>query len=267
MTALLVERDGPIVWATLNRPDRLNALNTEIFESLTALLERERTTDSKVIILRGAGRAFSAGHDLGSDSNEVTQPGDAVDDRDRQASYIEAALKIFDHPKPVIAAIHGYCIGGSTQLALFADFVIAAEDARISASPMLPLGGGFITPLLSYRIGVDRAKLMSYSPGFQITGKTAADWGFAIESVPEAELFDRARELALSISRTPSSVLHMKKVALNRTLEIQGFRTIAFIGAETDVVVHGADEVKAYKALIEKQGLKETLRAYKAGEI
>lgn len=265
--ALLIEREGPVVWATLNRPSRLNALNEEMFNALIDLLDAERTTDSKIIILRGAGRAFSAGHDLSSDAAEVAKPGDAISDRNRQAWYIETALRIFDYPKPVIVAIHGYCIGGATQLVLFADFIITADDARISASPMLPLGGGFITPLLAYRIGITRAKLLSFSPGYQISGKTAADWGFAIESVPEAQLFDRARELAFEIARTPSSVLQMKKVALNRSLELQGFRTVAYMGAETDVVVHGAEDVIAYTTHIKEHGLKETLRAFKAGEI
>jgi enoyl-CoA hydratase/carnithine racemase len=264
---LLIERDGPLVWLTLNRPERLNAINAELLEKLAAALEAERHSDSKVIILRGAGRAFSAGHDLSSDSAEVTEPGDAVADRDRQAWYIDVFLKIFDHPKPVIAAIHGHCIGGSTQMATFADFVVTAQDAIISASPMMPLGGGFITPLMSYRIGTNRAKLLSFSPGYQISGQTAADWGWAVDSVPADQLWEHVSKLAHGIARTPSSVLRMKKIAINRVLELQGFRSVAYIGAETDVVIHGADEVAFYKGHIEKHGLKESLRAFHAGEI
>jgi enoyl-CoA hydratase len=264
---LLIEREGPLTWLTLNRPEKLNALNSELLQALADALDAERHTDSRVIVIKGAGRAFSAGHDLSTDAAEVTEPGDAVDDRERQAWYIDTFFKIFDHPKPVIAAVHGYCIGGSTQMATFADFVVTAEDADISASPMLPLGGGFITPLLSFRIGINQAKLMSYSPGYRISGKTAAEWGWAVESVPAEQLLDRVRALGMSIAKTPPAVLRMKKLALNRVLELHGFRTVAYMGAETDVVIHGSEEVAFYKGRIARDGLKETLRAFNAGEI
>ena len=264
---LLVERDGPITWVTLNRPERLNAISQEMLDRLGDVLEQERTSDSRVIVIRGAGRAFSAGHDLSSDSVEVTEPGDSVADRDRQASYIETFLRIWEHPKPVIAAIHGYCIAGATQLATFCDMVVTADDAVIAASPMLPIGGGFITPLLAYYIGANRAKLMSFVPGRRISGKTAADWGWAVESVPEEELFDHVRTLALQVATTPLSLLRMKKIAINRTLELQGFRMTAFMGAETDVVVHHTNAVEQVKAAIEADGFKETLRRFHAGEL
>ena len=121
---LLVEREGPICWLTFNRPEVLNALNGAMLARLGEELEKERVSDSRVIVIQGAGRAFSAGHDLSNDSVEVTEPGDAVDDRERQASYIDLFMRIWDHPKPVIASIHGYCMAGATQLAIFCDFVI-----------------------------------------------------------------------------------------------------------------------------------------------
>jgi enoyl-CoA hydratase/carnithine racemase len=264
---VLVERDGPITWLTLNRPDRLNALNEHLLTRLGEELDRERRSDSRVIVLRGAGRAFSAGHDLSSDSVEVTEPGDAVDDRDRQASYIDLFMKVWEHPKPVIAAVHGYCMAGATQLVTFADLVVTAEDAQIAASPVLPLGGGFISPLLSYYVGANRAKLLSLIPGYRITGLQAVEWSLAIDCAPADQLSERVRELALAVAQTPSSVARMKKIAINRTLELQGYRLTAYMGAETDVVVHNAHEVELTKAAIERDGFKETLRRFKAGEL
>jgi enoyl-CoA hydratase/carnithine racemase len=264
---LLVEREGPITWLTLNRPDQLNAITGRMLTRLDEELERERRSDARVIILRGAGRAFSAGHDLSSDSVEVTEPGDAVDDRDRQASYIDLFMKIWEHPKPVIASIHGYCMAGATQMVTFADLVITAEDAQIAASPVLPIGGGFISPLLGYYLGANRAKLLSFIPGYRMSGRQAMDWGWAVDSVPAADLHSRSIELALAVAKTPASVIRMKKIAINRTLELQGYRLTAYMGAETDVVVHHSDEVEFVKSAIEEYGFKETLRRFTAGEL
>jgi enoyl-CoA hydratase len=132
---------------------------------------------------------------------------------------------------------------------------------------MIPLGGGFITPLLAYKIGISRAKLLSFIPGKSITGKEAVEWGLAVQSVPSADLIATVKSLALEIARTPTNVLSLKKMAINRTLLAQGFREYAYAGAETDVVVHGMKEVNEYKNLIAKDGLKATLARFRSGEI
>ena len=266
-SAVLVERDGPVTWITLNRPERLNALNEAMLRRLDEVIVAERSSDSRVLVIRGAGRAFSSGHDLSSDSVEVTEPGDAVADHDRQASYIDLFMKVWEHPKPVIAAIHGYCMAGAAQLATFCDVVVTADDAIIAASPSLPIGGGFISPLLAYYVGASRAKVLSFVPGKRISGRTAADWGWAYESVPAAELLETVRALALEMSRTPASVLRMKKIAVNRTLELQGFRLTAYMGAQTDVVVHYSDAVEHVKTTIEAVGFKQTQRVFDRGEL
>ena len=85
--------------------------------------------------------------------------------------------------------------------------------------------------------------------------------------MPAEALHERVRLLAMSIAQTPLSVLRMKKIAINRVLELQGFRLTAYMGAETDVVVHHSDEVNIVKAAIESDGFKETLRKFNAGEL
>jgi enoyl-CoA hydratase/carnithine racemase len=261
---LVVERDGAVTFLTLNRPERLNALNQPMLDQLRAALAAEKRSDSRVIVLRGAGRAFSAGHDLSSDSNEVVEPGDSVADRDRQASYIDLFFEIWDHPKPVIAAVHGYCMAGATQLVTFCDFTVVAEDAVVTASPVLPLGGGFISPLLAYKVGANKARLLSFVPGYRMSGVEAAEWGWATMAVPTAELDSSVRGLASSIARTPASVLRMKKIAINRVLELQGFRTVAYVGTETDVVVHDTDDVSRLKSYIQEHGLKAAIAMFES---
>lgn len=262
-----VRREGRLAWITLNRPQKLNALNHRLLGELDEALEGERRSDSRVLVLRGAGRAFSAGYDISGDSEEMSGSRDSVGDREHLARYIEHYLRLWDHPKPVIAAVHGYCMAGATQMCVFCDLTVVAEDAVIAASPAVPVGGGFISPLWTSLVGPKRAKHMSFVANNRISGATAAEWGWANFAVPPDQLESRVRELALEIAKTPSSLLRMKKLAVNRVMELQGFRTAAFMGADTDALLHETTAVRATQESIREHGLKETIRRFDAGEI
>ena len=261
-----VSRKGPVTWITFDRPHRLNAFSDRLLQELDQVLEEERSSDSRVLVLRGAGRAFSSGFDVSSDAEEIAPGFDAVELRDRQAEHAERWLRIWDHPKPVIAAVHGYCMAGATQMCVFCDLTIVAEDAIIAASPALPLGGGFISPMWAFLVGPKRAKQMSFVAGEQISGATAAEWGWANYAVPAERLQDAVAELAARIAMTPSSMLRMKKLSNNRAMELQGFRTMAMMGAETNTVVHETDAVRGFQASIREHGLKEAIRRFQSGE-
>lgn len=261
---LIVDREGPIAWITLNRPERLNAITVTMLDKLAKALTDLEHSDAKVVVIRGAGTSFSAGYDINPDADEV---GEAhrrgpVADRNRQAAYIEYFTRIWRHPQPVIAMVHGYCMAGASQLACFCDITVVADEAIIAASPALPLGGGFISPLWSFRIGPQRAKELSFVPGRQIDGRTAVEWGYANSSVPEAELESTVRELAMSIATVPAPVLQMKKLAVNRVQEIQGFLTIASFGADTDALIHTTSDVSDIQQLVREVGIKEAIRRF-----
>jgi enoyl-CoA hydratase/carnithine racemase len=261
--SILLERDGPLTWLTLNRPDKLNAMSKKLLEEFgTALDFLAEDLGTRVIAIRGAGRAFSAGYDIerSDDAHEV----DIVDDYLTHAGYLNRFLAIYDHPKPVIAAVHGYCLAGATQLATFCDITVVAEDAVIGW-PALPMGGGFISPLWVPLVGPKRAKQMSFVAGSRISGKTASDWGWANYAVPAAELEENVRQLALSISRIPASTLRMKKMAINRVADAMGFRNIVPMGAETDALLHYSAEVKALADLIQQHGLKGAIARFTDG--
>jgi enoyl-CoA hydratase len=267
LTTLELGVEGPVAHLTLNRPDRLNALNDTLLHELGEVLEHLRCTDLRVLVIKGAGRAFSAGYDVSSDSQEVGYADERspVEDRDRQLANIELFEKIWRFPVPVIAQVHGYCMAGATQLCVFADLTIVAEDAVIAASPALPIGGGFISPLWSPLVGPKRAKLMSYDAGHRISGRTAAEWGWATEAVPSQELDAHVRALAVSIARTPRSILQLKKEAVNRVSDLQGLMTIARTGAETDALLHLTPEVRALQESIREHGLKGAIARFDHG--
>lgn len=260
--AIVLEREGSLTWLTLNRPERLNAMNWTLLEELSqalgVLAEDELT---RVIAIRGAGRAFSAGYDIERDESEIAGHRDIVDDHALLVQHMNRFLRIWDHPKPVIAAVHGYCLAGATQLCVFCDMTVVAEDAIIGL-PAIPIGGGYITPLWLPLVGVKRAKQMSFVPGSKISGTTASEWGWANYAVPAQELEDNVRKLASDIAKIPSSILRMKKVSLNRAADLMGFRNIVPMGAETDALLHYADAVTAMTDDIRALGLKGAIAKF-----
>jgi enoyl-CoA hydratase/carnithine racemase len=262
--AIVLERDGPLTWLTLNRPDKLNAMNGTMLEELSAALEfLARHEATRVIAIRGAGRAFSAGYDIERSDSAPAAELDIVDDYEVHVGFLNRFLQIWDHPKPVIAAVHGYCLAGATQLCVFCDITVVAEDAVIGL-PSMPTGGGYITPLWVPLVGPKRAKQMSFVAGSKISGKTASDWGWANYAVPAADLEENVRQLAWSIARIPARTLRMKKLAINRVADVMGFRTAVPMGAETDALLHYSGAVKELMESIQKHGLKDAIARFNA---
>jgi enoyl-CoA hydratase len=266
---LLLEHEGPVAWLTLNRPEKLNAMNDLLLEELEGALDYLETAKNSVVVLQGAGRAFCAGYDLSSDSEEIGYASvrTPIEDRDRLLANIEVFTRIWRHPQPVIAAVHGYCVGGGTQLASLSDITIVSEDAMIMASPALLLGGGYLSPLWVHLVGPNRAKFMSFDTGRPISGKIAADWGWAVEAVPFPDFHKHVSDLAHSIARTPANVLRIKKESINRAAESQGLLTYARMGAETDALLHQTAEVQEVQRWIRDFGLKEAISMFKAGAL
>ncbi len=156
-----IEHNGPISWIVLDRPDKANALSNQMLDEFSAALESLAAEGGPVIGIRGEGRGFCAGYDI----EQVGKPKgpDPVADRERLAKNLNRYLAIWDHPKPVIAAVHGYCIAGATQMCVFADLTIVALDAKIG-EPAVPLGGGYIAPLWAPLVGPKRAKELAFHP-------------------------------------------------------------------------------------------------------
>jgi len=265
---LLLERDEGLVWMTFNRPNELNAINrqllNEIFDAFDWLADDEA---ARVIVIRGAGRCFSSGYDVSGKApgEYATEDPGIIEDFMRLRKNIRRNLDIWDFPKPVIAAVHGYCLGAILQLVSVCDMTIVADDAQIGF-PSMPMGGGYISPFWVHLVGLKRAKQMSFEPGSRISGKMASDWGWANYSVPAEELMETVRGHALRIARVPADVLAMKKMALNRVADIAGFRTAAVLGAETNAILHTIPPVLELRDKVQELGLKEAMRRFKAGE-
>jgi len=195
MSDLVLRQDaGGAATLTLNRPDKLNALNVALFAALEAEVGRlEQQTDSVgVVILRGAGRCFSAGHDLADIST-----GERLPAPNFQARIIERLANL---PQPVITAVHGHCYTGALELALCGDIILAAEGARFADThakwALTPVWG--LSQRLPRRVGTYKAREMMFTCR-TYSGREAAEMGLANLCVPDAEFDARIAALAAQI--------------------------------------------------------------------
>jgi enoyl-CoA hydratase len=261
---------GRVGWLVLDRPDKLNAFSAAMLQELDAALDAlAADPDVSVIVIRGEGRAFSVGYDVAGGAAETpdghTGRVRALDDWLHLRDRIDLWLKVWRCPKPVIAAVHGYCMGGATMLAVCCDLTVVAEDAVIGW-PSVPLGGGLLAPVSAWLIGPKKAKELSYVVGSSMSGREAADWGWANYAVDPATVVERADRLARQIAKTPGELLQVKKRALNRVMDMQGFSEVVMFGAEFDAIAHDSDSCDLTKAEIQEHGLKATIARFAADE-
>jgi enoyl-CoA hydratase len=141
-------------------------------------------------------------------------------------------MAIWRSPKPVIAQVHGYCVGGGTDLALCSDLIVCAEDCRIGYPPAR-VWGAPTTAMWMYRVGLERAKRLLLT-GDALDGRRAVEWGMASESVPAGELDAAAFALARRVAMLPANQLHMMKVLVNQAFEQMGLQTTQLIGTLLD---------------------------------
>jgi enoyl-CoA hydratase len=186
------DRDGAAI-LTLNRPEKLNSLNVELFKALDGhVADLSRQPEVGVVIVRGAGRCFSAGHDLGD-----IAAGEKLPRPNFQASVIE---RLADLPQPVISAVHGHCYTGALELALAADIIFAAEGARFADThakwALTPVWG--LSQRLPRRVGTYKAREMMFTCR-TYSGREAEAIGLANICVPDAQFDAGLTALAASI--------------------------------------------------------------------
>ena len=231
MPDVLYDVDGRVATLTLNRPDHLNTINDALVEDLRAALAIAWGDDGvHAIRLKGAGRAFCAGYDIGW--GVETTPPDPIADLDLMSGFVDAYMLLWRSPKPVIAQVHGYCVGGGTDFALCSDLIVCSEDCRIGYPPAR-VWGSPTTMMWTYRLGLERSKRLLLT-GDALDGRRAVEWGLASEAVPEAELDAAGSALAERVARLPRSQLRMMKLLVNQVIEQMGLSTTQLLGTLLD---------------------------------
>ena len=254
--AVLYELRGPAAWLTLNRPDKLNALSEAIVTGLHDGMARAEADDEvKLLVLTGAGRAFSAGFDIGQDFG--------VDSADGWWEVLEkdvaVTMRLRTFPKPTIAAVHGWCLGGACDLALACDMVVAAEDARFG-EPEIRFGSCPVTMLMPFVIGEKKTNELLYT-GEAIDAAEAERVGLVNRVVPSDDLETAVNELVRKIAPTPLPVLRLTKIALLRAYEAMGLQQAVHANLDLSAIINAVDvpETREFNEIARTQGLKAAL--------
>ena len=239
---------GAVATLTLDRPDRLNAIVPELIRDLEAALDRAEADEAiRAIRLRGAGRAFCAGYDIGWGAEAMEAEGEVWDpmaDQRMMSRFVRAYMRLWQSPKPVIAQVHGYCVGGGTDFALCSDLIVCADECRIGYPPAR-VWGSPTTAMWVYRLGLERAKRLLLT-GDPLDGRTAVAWGLASESHPEAELDAAGLALASRVAKLPANQLQMMKLLVNQAYEQMGLNTTQLIGTLLDGAARHTPEGVAF---------------------
>lgn len=254
---LRIESGTWIDWIIFDRPDAANAFSATLLNAFSDALTTLAETGAPVIGIRGEGKGFSSGADLSEYAI-----GTPVEDVARLRRNLDRWQAMWRHPKPVIVAIHGFCLGIAAQMPCFADMTIVAEDARIG-EPGIPLGGGYIAPAWVSQVGAKRAKELAFLPGNHVDGKTAVEWGWANAAVPADRLVACVEALAERIAKIPLPVLTMKKRSINRAMEAGGFLNAVNAVSESDAILHFEPSVLELREQLAKEGLRETLARFR----
>ena len=259
---------GRVATLTIDRQDRLNAISQAVDDELLALLDRAAADEGvRCAVVAGAGRAFSAGADTKRDeASGQPVPTSTVEDRAGRELNLQRYFRIWDSPLPVVAKVHGYCLGRAVQLAAVCDVTFVAEDARVGA-PQLPLGAGFNSVYWAWLIGPKKAKELFFATGSIISGAEAVRIGLFNRAFPAAELDAAVEEYARRLARTPRDLLTLQKRAINRTQELRGFRQAMLQSVEVNVTAHHSDAVHEMNRRITRDGLRATIEAFRRGEI
>jgi enoyl-CoA hydratase len=262
-TLLYGEADA-VATITLNRPDSLNTIVPPMPDEVEAAVGRAIAADGvKVIVVRGAGRAFCAGYDFGGGFHHwdealttegVWDPGkDFVAATAPALAPTQKLMSVWRAPKPVIAQVHGWCVGGGSDFALCADLVIASEDARIG-TPYSRIWGAYLSGMWLYRLGLTKAKEYALT-GKPLSGVEAAEVGLVNRAVPFARLEREVAEAAHGLASIPASQLAAMKLVVNHAYESMGLASTQTLGPILDGLMRNTPDAKRFIELAEREGV------------
>ena len=281
----VVERVARI---TLDRPERGNGITARMIEELVGCVERADLDPAiHVLLLAGSGSGFCGGYDLVESAERMSSnaggegpaehsgspldPGVIAANHDRARSWdpmvdyammsrnARGFMSLFHCGKPVVCKVHGFCVAGGTDLALCADLLVIAEDAKIGYPPAR-VWGSPTTALWTHRIGAQRAKRLLFT-GDSLSGREALEWGLAIEAPAANRLEERTEILLTRIARMPVNQLMMMKLLVNQTLYSQGLHATQVLGAVFDGITRHTREGYAFQQHAAEAGFREAVRA------
>lgn len=270
--AVLYQEKEAIAILTLNRPERMNTLTDAMVQGVADGIDRATAARGvRAIVLRGAGRTFTAGYDLQAGGaagwgSPYDAPGpepragawDPVRDYQFMNHNVQRFMKIWHCPKPVIGQIHGFAVGGATDLVLCCDQLYMAEDAFIGYAPSR-LFGTPTTMIWIYRLGLEHAKQFLLS-GQAIDAATAHRIGLVSHVAPSDELPALVEAHAQRFAHIPANQLALNKLLINQAFENMGLRTTQMLGTFFDGITRHTEEAYRWVESFGEKGFREVIR-------
>ena len=258
------DRDG-VRSIVLTRAAEYNTITPVMRDELAqAVDDADAARDVRVILLRAEGPAFCAGYGLdwstvaqARESDGQTQ-WDSVRDMRMMRTFVDTYMKLWYAAKPTIAAVHGWCIAGGTDMVLCCDMIVAGESA-VFGYPPSRVWGTPTTAMWVYRMGLERAKRYLLT-GDEIHAKEAADIGLILECVPDDELAERSFALARRMAQLPTSQLVMLKLLCNQTVENMGFGSSRLVGTLFDGIARHTAEGRSFVERANEVGWRQAVR-------
>jgi enoyl-CoA hydratase len=250
---LLYAAEDAVATITLNRPERLNTIVPPMPDEFEEAVRRATADQAiKVIVVRGAGRSFCAGYDFGGGFHHwddmLTSDGrwDPGKDFIGASAYgpTQKFMSIWRTPKPVIAQVHGWCVGGGSDLALCADLIIAAHDAQIG-TPYSRIWGCYLSGMWIYRLGLTKAKEHALT-GRPLSGREAAEIELINAAVPFEDLETTVARQADQLVNLPLSQLAAMKLIVNQTYENMGLHSTQTLGPILDGLMRNTPDAEAF---------------------
>lgn len=257
-TIVRIEKNNKIGILTMNAPEKLNALSDDmlcgIYDGIQTL---ENDEEVRVIILRGAGRAFCAGFDLSPREHPFTTIRDWLE---HAKLGNRTMFAIWDCKKPVIALVQGYAMGGGCDLAMVCDFTLSADNAVFS-EPEIQFGSATPFFLMPWALRMKQGRKILLT-GDRISAQEAEQIGMVTRVVPEAELESSGMHLATKLFKIPTPAMSLNKQAINRCYEIRGMRHSILAGEQIFSVAHmtHTPENDAFFAVAKEKGLKQAFK-------
>ncbi len=270
-STLTYEVADRVATITLNRPDRLNAINDEMPGEIRRAVETaNRDDDVHVVVITGAGRAFCAGYDLkeyaetkDSPYNQE-MPWDPMVDFDRMHTNTRDFMSLWRSHKPTIAKVRGFAVAGGSDIALCCDLIVMADDARIGYPPAR-VWGCPTTAMWIYRVGAEKAKRMLFT-GDLINGAEAREMGLVVDAVPEHLLDETVQQLADQIKGVPRNQLMMQKLMVNQAFDNMGLDSTQMLATLFDGIARHSPEGLWFKERAEEVGFQQAVAERDSGK-
>ena len=262
LETLRYDVDEAIATITLNRPERLNTIVPPMPEEFEECIRTAAADDAvKVIVVRGAGRSFCGGYDFSGGfhhwDEHMTTDGkwDPGKDFINNSSFgpTQRFMSMWRVPKPVIAQVHGWCVGGGSDMALCADLVIASEDAQIG-TPYSRMWGCYLSGMWIYRLGLAKAKELALT-GRPLSGAEAARIELINAAVPFDQLEDEVARRANELAGIPATQLAVMKAIVNQAYENMGLASTQTLGPILDALMRNTPDAHRFIELAESGGV------------